>query len=62
MLKRTLFTNFKSPPLYIEKSIRTKKMSVDPKQQPPQPPPIDKTKVIGFRVTEEELHNTIYTL
>jgi hypothetical protein len=30
-------------------------MSVDPKQ-----PPIDKTKIIGFRVTEEELQNTIY--
>src|ERR671924_1826076 len=31
-------------------------MSVDPKQQP-----IDKTtKIIGFRVTEEELQNTIY--
>jgi hypothetical protein len=28
-------------------------MSVDPKQ-------LDKTKIIGFRVTEEELHNTIY--
>jgi hypothetical protein len=31
-------------------------MSVDPNQQPP----LDKTKIIGFRVTEEELHNTIY--
>jgi hypothetical protein len=31
-------------------------MSVDPKQQPP----LDKTKIIGFRVTEEELQNTIY--
>ena len=29
-------------------------MSVDPKQQ------FDKTKIIGFRVTEEELQNTIY--
>jgi hypothetical protein len=29
-------------------------MSVDPKQQP------DKTKIIGFRVTEDELQNTIY--
>ena|GEM_PF-6614455 len=28
-------------------------MSVDPKQ-------LDKTKIIGFRVTEEELQNTIY--
>jgi hypothetical protein len=32
-------------------------MSVDPRQQQPLP---DKTKIIGFRVTEEELHNTIY--
>jgi hypothetical protein len=30
---------------------------VDPKQQP-----IDKTKIIGFRVTEEELQNTIYPI
>jgi hypothetical protein len=31
-------------------------MSVDPKQQQ-----LDKTtKIIGFRVTEEELQNTIY--
>jgi hypothetical protein len=31
-------------------------MSVDPKQQQ-----LDKTtKIIGFKVTEEELHNTIY--
>jgi hypothetical protein len=30
-------------------------MSVDPRQ-----PPIEKTKIIGFRVTEEELQNTIY--
>jgi uncharacterized membrane protein len=29
-------------------------MSVDPNQQP------DKTKIIGFRVTESELQNTIY--
>jgi flagellar biosynthesis GTPase FlhF len=29
-------------------------MSDDPKQQ------LDKTKIIGFRVTEEELQNTIY--
>jgi hypothetical protein len=29
-------------------------MSVDPKQ------PVEKIKVIGFRVTEEELQNTIY--
>jgi hypothetical protein len=29
-------------------------MSVDPKQQ------LDKTKIIGFKVTEEELQNTIY--
>jgi hypothetical protein len=28
-------------------------MSVDPKQ-------LEKTKIIGFRVTEEELQNTIY--
>jgi hypothetical protein len=32
-------------------------MSVDPRQQQPLP---DKTKIIGFRVTEEELQNTIY--
>jgi hypothetical protein len=32
-------------------------MSVNPNQQPP---PIEKTKIIGFRVTEEELQNTIY--
>jgi hypothetical protein len=32
-------------------------MSVNPQQQPPLP---DKTKIIGFRVTEEELQNTIY--
>jgi hypothetical protein len=31
-------------------------MSVDPNQLP------DKTKIIGFRVTEEELHNTIYPI
>jgi hypothetical protein len=31
-------------------------MSVDPQQ------PLDKTKIIGFRVTEEELHNTIYPI
>jgi uncharacterized membrane protein len=31
-------------------------MSVNPNQQLPN----DKTKIIGFRVTEEELHNTIY--
>ena len=30
-------------------------MSVDPKQQQ-----LEKTKIIGFRVTEEELQNTIY--
>jgi hypothetical protein len=30
-------------------------MSVDPKQQP-----LEKIKVIGFKVTEDELHNTIY--
>jgi hypothetical protein len=29
-------------------------MSVDPKQQ------LEKTKIIGFRVTEEELQNIIY--
>jgi hypothetical protein len=29
-------------------------MSVDQQQ------PLDKTKIIGFRVTEDELHNTIY--
>jgi hypothetical protein len=33
-------------------------MSVDPKQQPQQP--LEKTKIIGFRVTEDELQNTIY--
>jgi hypothetical protein len=32
-------------------------MSVDPKQ------PVEKIKVIGFKVTEEEeLHNTIYPI
>jgi hypothetical protein len=31
-------------------------MSVDPKQQ------LNKTKIIGFRVTEEELQNTIYPI
>ena len=30
-------------------------MSVDPKQQP-----VEKIKIIGFRVTENELQNTIY--
>jgi hypothetical protein len=30
-------------------------MSVNPKQ-----PPVEKIKIIGFRVTEEELQNTIY--
>jgi hypothetical protein len=30
-------------------------MSVNPKQ-----PPVEKIKVIGFRVTEDELQNTIY--
>jgi hypothetical protein len=34
-------------------------MSVNPNQQQP-PLPNDKTKIIVFRVTEEELHNTIY--
>jgi hypothetical protein len=29
-------------------------MSVNPKQ------PVEKIKIIGFRVTEEELQNTIY--
>jgi hypothetical protein len=33
-------------------------MSVDPRQQPQ--PPLEKTKIIGFRVTEDELQNTIY--
>ena len=43
-----------NPLLSIEESIR-KKMSDDPKQQ------LDKTtKIIGFRVTEEELQNVIY--
>jgi hypothetical protein len=51
----TILTNFKSP-LCIEKSIRRKKMSVDSRQQPP----LEKTKIIGFKVTEEELQNTIY--
>jgi hypothetical protein len=31
-------------------------MSVDPRQQQP----LEKIKVIGFKVTEEELQNTIY--
>jgi len=31
-------------------------MSVDPKQQ------LEKIKVIGFKVTEDELQNIIYTL
>jgi hypothetical protein len=30
-------------------------MSVDPRQ-----PPVEKIKIIGFKVTEEELQNTIY--
>jgi hypothetical protein len=35
-------------------------MSVNPKQQQEQP--LDKTKIIGFRVTEEGLQNTIYPI
>jgi hypothetical protein len=31
-------------------------MAIDPKQQ------IEKTKIIGFRVTEDELQNTIYPI
>jgi hypothetical protein len=34
-------------------------MSIDPKQQQQQ---FDKTKIIRFRVTEEELQNTIYPI
>jgi hypothetical protein len=34
-------------------------MSVNPKQQQQ---PLDKTKIIGFRVTEEVLQNTIYPI
>jgi hypothetical protein len=33
-------------------------MSVDPKQQQQQP--VDKSKIIGFRVTEDELQNILY--
>jgi hypothetical protein len=33
-------------------------MSINPNQQPP----LEKTKVIGFKVTEEELQNTIYPI
>ena len=51
---RTLFTNFKSSPPIDRKIEEKKKMSVDPKQQ------LEKTtKIIGFRVTEEELQNII---
>jgi uncharacterized membrane protein len=52
-LTGTIFTNFESYPIN-RKIDQKKKMYVDPKQQ------LDKTKIIGFRVTEEELHNTIY--
>jgi hypothetical protein len=36
-------------------------MSVDPKQYQPQPVP-ERIKVIGFKVTESELQNTIYPI
>jgi hypothetical protein len=57
LVKRRLTTIFTSlnPPLSIEKSIRGKKISVDPRQQ------LEKIKVIGFKVTEDELQNIIYT-
>jgi hypothetical protein len=51
-----VFSNFKCTPIDRKKSIRRKKMSVDPKQFD------EKTKIIGFRVTEEELQNVIYTV
>jgi hypothetical protein len=38
-------------------------MSVDPKQQQQQQPvPAERIKVIGFKVTESELQNTIYPI
>jgi hypothetical protein len=39
-------------------------MSVDPKrqQQQQQPVPAERIKVIGFKVTERELQNTIYPI
>jgi flagellar biosynthesis GTPase FlhF len=37
-------------------------MSVDPKQQQQQQPVPERIKVIGFKVTERELQNTIYPI